>query len=50
MYQDSPHRRLTLYLQPKSANAGTVAFHYALSGNTGRKDMLRLATLVYERL
>lgn len=68
MYENAGRQRLTLYVQPKSADTHDIAFRYAnenhidvfywiegrfgyaLSGTTGRNDMLRLATLVYQQL
>lgn len=65
MYENEAHNRLTLYVQPNSAQAANTEFRYAreenidvffwvdgrfgyaLSGNTGREAMLRLANLVY---
>ncbi len=67
MYENEAKNRLTLYVQPQSAQAAGTTFRYArekgidvfywidrrfgyaLSGNTGREDMLRLATLVYRQ-
>ncbi|MGB0127947.1 MAG: anti-sigma factor, partial [Rhodocyclaceae bacterium] len=67
MYENEAKNRLTLYVQPQSAQAADTTFRYArengidvfywidgrfgyaLSGNTGREDMLRLATLVYRQ-